>query len=561
MHGSIMMYLFIVPFAFGFANYIVPLQIGATEMAFPRLNALSYWFFLFGGLTMVAGFLTADGAANFGWTGYVPLSERDPLAVHRRRPVADGHRAHRPVERAQRGQHRDDGVDHAGARHVDVPHADLHLEHAGDERPGADRVPGPDQRGRSCCSPTATSMPTSSTSRTADEPILWQHLFWFFGHPEVYIAALPFFGVITEVLPVFSRRPVFGYKGIVLATMGIAALSVGVWAHHMFATGAVTVGFFSGLSYLIAVPTGVKFFNWIGTMWKGQITFQTPMLFAVGFLLLFLLGGLTGVILASPPVDVQLTDTYFVVAHMHYVLFGGSAFALFAGIYYWFPKFTGRCLHEGWGKVHFWLMFVGFNLTFLVQHQLGMEGMPRRVADYFPSDGFTTLNRISTVGAMLLGASTFPFLWNVWRTLRHGTPAGDDPWGGQTLEWATTSPPPPNNFDTLPPIRSNRPVWDLHHPTTIRDAGGSPQRSATSHGAEPVTDKPTGRTTTPARTDDSPGFDIQARMFAGIGAFMFLLAIVYWFVSYEAAGTTMLALAGGLTMLTAVYLGLQRAAA
>jgi len=296
------------------------------------------------------------------------------------------------------------------------------------------------------------------------QPILWQHLFWFFGHPEVYIAALPFFGVITEVLPVFSRRPVFGYKGIVLATMAIASLSVGVWAHHMFSTGAVTVGFFSGLSYLIAVPTGVKFFNWIGTLWKGQIRFQTPMLFAVGFLLLFLLGGLTGVILASPPVDVHLTDTYFVVAHMHYVLFGGSAFALFAGIYYWFPKFTGRCLHEGWGKIHFWLMFVGFNLTFLVQHQLGMEGMPRRVADYFPSDGFTTLNRISTVGAALLGASTFPFLWNLWITLRHAPPAGDNPWGGHTLEWATTSPPPPHNFDSLPPIRSNRPVWDLDHP-------------------------------------------------------------------------------------------------
>jgi len=212
------------------------------------------------------------------------------------------------------------------------------------------------------------------------------------------------------------------------------------------------------------VPTGVKFFNWIGTMWKGRLTFPTPMLFAVGFLLLFLLGGLTGVILASPPVDVHLTDSYFVVAHMHYVLFGGSAFALFAGIYYWFPKFSGRRLHEGWGKLHFGLMFVGFNLTFLVQHQLGVEGMPRRVADYLPADGFTTLNRISTVGAVLLGASTFPFLWNVWRTLRHGTPAGDDPWGGHTLEWATSSPPPPHNFDSLPPIRSNRPVWDLRHP-------------------------------------------------------------------------------------------------
>jgi len=280
----------------------------------------------------------------------------------------------------------------------------------------------------------------------------------------VYIAALPFFGIITEVLPVFSWRPIFGYKGIVAATLGIAALSVGVWAHHMFTTGAVEVAFFSGLSYLIAVPTGIKFFNWIGTMWRGRLTFQTPMLFAAGFLILFLAGGLTGVILASPPVDYQLHDSYFVVAHMHYVLFGGSAFALFAGIYYWYPKFTGKLLHEGWGRVHFVLMFIGFNLTFLVQHKLGVEGMPRRVASYLPDDGFTTLNRVSTIGAFLLGASTLPFLWNVWRTRTRGTPAGNNPWGGHTLEWATTSPPPPHNFDRLPRIRSNRPVWDMDHP-------------------------------------------------------------------------------------------------
>jgi cytochrome c oxidase subunit 1 len=232
----------------------------------------------------------------------------------------------------------------------------------------------------------------------------------------------------------------------------------------MFATGAVEVTFFSGLSFLIAVPTGVKFFNWIGTMWGGSIVFDTPMLFAVGFLALFLLGGLTGVLLASVPVDLQLTDSYFVVAHMHYVLFGGSAFALFAAIYYWYPKFTGKRLHEGWGKLHFAVMFVGFNLTFAVQHELGLKGMPRRIATYRAADGFTTLNRISTVGAALLGLSTFPFLWNVYRTWRRGQPAGDNPWDGHTLEWATTSPPPPHNFDTLPPIHSNRPVWDVNHP-------------------------------------------------------------------------------------------------
>jgi cytochrome c oxidase subunit 1 len=297
------------------------------------------------------------------------------------------------------------------------------------------------------------------------DPILWQHLFWYFGHPEVYIIALPFFGIVTEVIPVFSWRPIFGYKGIVAATFGIAALSVGVWAHHMFATGAVEVGFFSGLSYLIAVPTGIKFFNWIGTMWRGRLTFPTPMLFVCGFLVLFLAGGLTGVILASPPVDYQLTDSYFVVAHMHYVLFGGSAFALFGGIYYWYPKFTGKLLHDGWGKVHFVLMFIGFNLTFLVQHKLGVEGMPRRVASYLPQDGFTTLNRVSSVGAFLLGASTLPFLYNVWKSSHGPKVTTDDPWGyGRSLEWATSCPPPRHNFLSLPRIRSESPAFDLHYP-------------------------------------------------------------------------------------------------
>jgi cytochrome c oxidase subunit I len=272
--------------------------------------------------------------------------------------------------------------------------------------------------------------------------------------------------VITEILPVFSWRPVFGYAGIVFATMAIAALSVGVWAHHMFATGAVLLPFFTGFSMLIAVPTGVKFFNWIGTMWGGRLTFPTPMLFALGFLFTFLLGGLSGVMLAAAPIDFHVTDSYFVVAHMHYVLFGGSVFALYAGIYYWWPKVTGRVLDERWGKVHFWMTLVGFHLTFFVQHILGLEGMPRRVADYLDSDGFTGLNQISSIGAFLLAASTLPFLWNALQTLRGrlGTVAGDDPWGGQTLEWATTSPPPAENFSgPLPPIRSQRPAWDLRH--------------------------------------------------------------------------------------------------
>jgi cytochrome c oxidase subunit 1 len=464
MHGTIMMFLFIGPFAFGLANYFVPLQIGAKDMAFPRLNAMSYWLYLFGGVTLLASFLTADGAADFGWTGYAPLSDivRSPgigadlwimsivltglsgifTAVNVVATViamrAPGMRMFRmpiftwnmlvtsvlvliafPVITA------------AGAM--------LFIDRAlGGHIYDAD---------------------------FGGSAILWQHLFWFMGHPEVYIVVLPYFGIITEVIPVFSWRPVFGYAGIVFATITIAILSTGVWAHHMFTTGAVLLPFFTASSMLIAVPTGLKFFNWIGTMWGGRITFPTPMLFALGFLFTFLVGGITGVMLASAPIDFHVHDSYFVVAHMHYVLFGGSVFALYAGIYYWFPKVTGRVLSEGWGKAQFWMMIVGFHLTFFVQFILGLEGMPRRVADYLPSDGFTTYNRISSIGAALLGASTLPFLWNAWGTWkgRLGSPAGNDPWGAQTLEWYTTSPPPPHNFDELPPIRSERPVWDLTH--------------------------------------------------------------------------------------------------
>jgi len=276
----------------------------------------------------------------------------------------------------------------------------------------------------------------------------------------VYIVALPFFGIVSEVFPVFSRKPVFGYRGLVYATFGITALSVAVWAHHMFATGAVLLPFCSFMTFLIAVPTGIKFFDWIGTMWHGQITFETPMLWACGFLVTFLAGGLTGVILASPSLDFHVSDTYFVVAHFHYVLFGTIVFATFSGIYFWFPKMTGRFLDERLGKFHFWTTFAGFHLTFLVQHWLGTMGMSRRYADYLPSDGFTTLNTISTIGAFILGASILPFLWNIFRSLRYGeVTTADDPWGyGNSLEWATSSPPPRHNFDSLPRIRSERPA-------------------------------------------------------------------------------------------------------
>jgi cytochrome c oxidase subunit 1 len=315
--------------------------------------------------------------------------------------------------------------------------------------------------------------------------MLWQHLFWFFGHPEVYIVALPFFGIITEVIPVFSRKPIFGYKGLVGATIGIAALSMSVWAHHMFVTGQVLLPFFSFLSFLIAVPTGIKFFNWIGTMWKGQITFETPMLFAIGFLVTFLFGGLSGVLLAAPPIDFHVSDSYFVVAHFHYVLFGTIVFAVFSGIYFWFPKMTGRMLDERLGKVHFWLTSIGFHMTFLIQHWLGTAGMPRRYADYLATDGFTLMNTISTIGAFILGASTLPFLYNVWKSYKAGQVVEvDDPWGyGGSLEWATSCPPPLRNFDRMPRIRSERPAFDLKFP---EHAPGASLHAPPEGGAKPL---------------------------------------------------------------------------
>jgi cytochrome c oxidase subunit 1 len=296
--------------------------------------------------------------------------------------------------------------------------------------------------------------------------VLWQHLFWFFGHPEVYILALPFFGVASEIIPVFSRKPIFGYKGLVFATIAIAGLSMAVWAHHMYVTGSVYLPWFALVTMLIAVPTGVKFFNWIGTMWRGSVSFDTPMLWTCGFLVTFLFGGLTGVILASPPLDFHVSDSYFVVAHFHYTVFGTVVFLMFAAYYFWWPKWTGKMLDERLGKIHFWFLFIGFQVTFLVQHWLGVQGMPRRYGDYLESDDFGTLNHISTVGAGLLTISTLVFLYNVYKTQRHAPKVEvDDPWGyGASLEWATSCPPPRHNFTELPRIRSERPAFDLHHP-------------------------------------------------------------------------------------------------
>jgi cytochrome c oxidase subunit 1 len=459
-----MLLMFATPLFFAFANLIMPLQIGAPDVAFPRLNAFSFWLFLFGSSIAVSGFLTPSGAADFGWYAYAPLSD----------------------------------VVHSPGAGANMWFAGLAVSGLGTILGGVNfiativclRAPGM----------TLFRMPIFTWNALvtsvlillafpiltaaifgmlADRnlgaliyspenggPMLWQHLFWFFGHPEVYIIALPFFGIVTEVIPVFSRKPLFGYKGMVFATLAIGALSLAVWAHHMFATGAVLLPFFAFLTYLIAVPTGIKFFNWIGSMWRGQLTFETPMLFSVGFLVTFLLGGLTGVLLASPPLDFHVNDSYFVVAHFHYVVFGTVVFAAYAGIYFWFPKMCGRMMDERIGKLHFWLTFIGFHATFLVQHWLGNEGMPRRYVDYLPTDTFTTLNTISTLGSFVLGASTIPFLYNVVKSWKYGKLAlRDDPWGhGNSLEWATSSPPPRHNFVEIPRIRSERPAFEAHYP-------------------------------------------------------------------------------------------------
>ncbi|MCD7441778.1 cytochrome c oxidase subunit I [Streptomyces lincolnensis] len=470
MHGTIMLLLFATPSFAGFANELMPLQIGAPDVAFPRLNMLSYWLFLFGGLIVLGSLLVPSGPAAFGWFAYAPLNDS----------------AHSP------GVGPDlwiMGLALSGFGTI-LGAVNFITTIIGMRAPGMTMFRMPIFVWNTLFTSilillafpvlAAALLVLEADRRFGSQvfdaanggAILWQHLFWFFGHPEVYIIALPFFGIITEIIPVFSRKPIFGYLTLVAATMSITGLSVVVWAHHMFATGAVLLPFFSFMSFLIAVPTGVKFFNWTGTMLKGSLSFETPMLWAVGFLVSFLFGGLTGVILASPPLDFHVTDTYFVVAHFHYVVFGTVVFATFAGFYFWWPKFTGKMLDERLGKIQFWTLFVGFHTTFLVQHWLGAEGMPRRYADYLAADGFTALNTLSTIGAFLLGISTLPFLYNVWKTAKYGKKVDvDDPWGfGRSLEWATSCPPPRHNFTTLPRVRSESPAFDLHHPQYAAEA-------------------------------------------------------------------------------------------
>ena len=469
MHGTTMVFLVVMPLWAGFANYFVPLQIGARDMAFPRLNALSYWLYLAGGIVFYGAVFFSPPEA--GWTAYTPISSG---------PYIPGNGTDAWIFLI----HLTGVSSILGALNIMVTIANMRAPGM-----GWNRLP------LFCWSMLAQAimiiltLPVIAGAVTilltdrhfgtcffdpscGGSALLWQHLFWFFGHPEVYIMILPAFGVISEVLPVFARKPIFGYKAVAASSIAIAFLSMLVWAHHMFATplGSAVLVFFMLSSMAIAVPTGVKVLNWVATLFRGSIALRTPLYFAAGFLVLFTLGGITGVMLAIFPIDRQVTDTYFVVAHFHFVLVAGSVSAVMAGLYYWFPKVTGRLLSERIGKLSFWLQFVGFLATFLIQHSLGLSGMPRRIYTYSADTGWGTDNLISTIGAFILATGVLLTLANVVRSLRHGPRAGPDPWKGNTLEWFTTSPPPPHNFDVIPRVRSVEPMKDIRRSIATRDA-------------------------------------------------------------------------------------------
>src|SRR4051812_47579488 len=470
-HGTTMIFLFVVPMMAGFGNYFVPLMIGARDMAFPKLNALSYWLLLAGGIVFYASLFF--NAPEAGWTMYTPLSSV----------------SYSP----------NNGVDawiflvHLTGLSSLLGAVNFYATITNMRAPGMGwgRLPLfvwtilvysillilalPVIAGAVTLLLTDRHFGTHFYDPSQrGSPLLWQHLFWFFGHPEVYIMILPAFGIVSEVVPVFSRKPIFGYKAVAASTVVIGFVSLLVWAHHMFATPspAIVLAFFMLGSFLIAVPTGVKIFNWIATLWRGSIRMTTALLFCVGFIGTFVMGGITGIFLAVFPVDWQLTDTYFVVAHLHYVLMGGAVFAIFSGIYYWFPKITGRRLSEGLGKLSFTLMLVGFHVTFLIQHSMGLSGMPRRIYRYPDVGNLAAYNLISTIGSFILALGILITVINVVRSVNRGVIAGPDPWKANTLEWFTTSPPPVNNFDIVPRVRSVEPMKDIRRQVE-RQAGSA----------------------------------------------------------------------------------------
>jgi cytochrome c oxidase subunit I len=485
MHGSTMIFLFVVPMMAGLANYLVPLMIGARDMAFPRLNALSYWLLLAGGIVFYASLFFNPPEA--GWTSYAPLSG--------------------PLYSPAGGQDAWIYLIHLTGLSSILGAINLYATIANMRTRGMSwgRLPLFVWAILTYSVLIIFAMPVIAAAVTmlltdrhfgthffdpanGGSPLLWQNLFWFFGHPEVYIMVLPGFGIVSEVLPVFARKPIFGYRAIAAATVAIAFLGFLTWAHHMFTAPipeAILI-FVMLSSFLIAIPTGVKIFNWIATLWRGTIEFRTPLLFCAGFIALFLIGGISGVFLAIYPVDWQLNETYFVVAHLHFVLMGGSVFAIFAGIYYWFPKMTGRRLDEGLGKLSFGLMFIGVLCTFLIQHVIGLDGMPRRVYEYDNVGNLQLYNVISTVGAFIIAAGVLATIINVARSLKHGVIAGPDPWKANTLEWFTTSPPPSNNFDVPPPVRSLEPMKDIRREIERRTTGEPVSSAVVPAGARQV---------------------------------------------------------------------------
>ncbi|HEU5260090.1 MAG TPA: cytochrome c oxidase subunit I [Gemmatimonadales bacterium] len=485
MHATTMVFLALMPLSASFFNYIVPLQIGARDVVFPRLNAFSYWVFLLGGLFMNASWFvgplfgagTLSVAPDGGWFGYANLTSRQ----YSPGPNIDFWVLGLQIL----------GISSlAAAFNFIVTILNLRA-------PGLKMMRLPTFTWMTLVTQflIITAFPVITVGlvflvfdrffgthfyvvQAGGTPVLWQHLFWLFGHPEVYILILPAMGIVSEVLPTFARKPLFGYTVVVYSGVLIGFMGWGVWSHHMFSVGLgpIADSVFGATTMLIAVPTGVKIFNWIATLWGGDIRGTTALHFAVGFIAMFIIGGLSGVSHASPPADLQQTDTYYVVAHIHYVLFGGTIFGLFAGMYYWWPKMTGRLLNEALGKVHFWLTFIGMNLAFFPMHFIGLLGMPRRIYTYAPDlgAGIAQLNLVSTIGALLIGVATLVFVWNMWRTRRHGQAAGNDPWGGATLEWSIPSPPPVYNFSVIPTVESRLPRWKSEHHAAMRDPPAAP---------------------------------------------------------------------------------------